>query len=168
VAFGAGDRLVAARQGISASSVIEAGLLEAFDLVAASAVVFELPEMRVFPVAIGALSEGDSAETLSLVTTRAKESFVFPEQGESGGRMVEFRLSPRSLRVASLAIDPQGRSMGILVAVGAGFEGDSAETLSPVATRANESFVFSQQTLLWLPDSEPGEVGRSFEHPPYV
>jgi len=125
--------------------MVEGGFFEAFDLVAARAVVFELPEMRVFRVTFGALSERDSAETPSLVATRAKETFVFPQQGESRGRMVEFRLTPRSLRVASLAIDPQSRSMRVLVAVGAGFEGDSAETLSLVATRAKESFVFPQQ-----------------------
>jgi hypothetical protein len=119
VAFGAGDGFVTPGQRVSALSMFEAEFLEAFHPVAARAVVFELPEVRVLAVAVGALPEGDAPETLSGMASGASEPFMFSQQGESRGPMVELRLAPRRLRVAPLAIDSQARSMRVLVAVGA-------------------------------------------------
>jgi hypothetical protein len=146
VAPGAGDGLVTTRQRISALGVVEAHAVETFRPVAALAVVFELPEVRVLPVAVGALPVGDAPETLSRVAAGASEALVFSQEGKPRGAVVELRLTPRRLRVAPLAIGPETGPMRILaVAIRALPVGHPAKTLSPVALRAGEALVFSQK-----------------------
>jgi hypothetical protein len=122
VAFGADDGLVTTGQRVSALCVVEANAVETLHLVAARAVLFELPDVRVLAVAVGAFAKGDPAKALSGVTLGAGEPDMLAQQRETGSLVVELRFLPGRLRVARLAIGPEARPMRVLMAVGAAGE----------------------------------------------
>jgi hypothetical protein len=138
----AGERKPAQPSG----SMVEAHRIEALDAVTARAVGFELSEVRILLVAIGAFRVGDSPVSFPLVAPGAGDRFVFSEQSKPGCPMIEFRPSPGGLGVASLAVVSETRPMRIVrVAVGALSVGDSPKHVRRVAPGTGDFLMFSEE-----------------------
>jgi hypothetical protein len=146
VASGAGEAVVLSQEGKPRGAVVEFRLSPRGLPVAPLAIGSETGPMRVVLVAVGALPVGDAAKTLSRVASGAGESLVFSQQRESRGAVVEFRLAPRGLPVAPLAIGPESGSMRVLVAVGAAGEGEPFPLLVGMASLALDFRVRTRQT----------------------
>jgi hypothetical protein len=119
MALGAGDAGVLSSERIAGLVMGERSRFEPLDGVATRAVIDELTDMRISPVAVTACGESYLPEGVGPVALCALQTLVPPKQGVAGAAVIEGLDLPGAHLVTAFAVRSQAGAVFVAVAVAA-------------------------------------------------